>query len=196
MKEEFKAALDLLGMLVLDPRTGVLIALLATAAWTDLRTKRIPTALVYGGALFALIYNGLFSPWREAGFLWALEGLGVGLALLLPFYLLRAMGAGDVKLMAMTGAFLGFPGTIFAVLWSVAAGGVLAIGLVLLKGTGKRLLANLPGMFRLASASTMAGARPALTQNAGASAGAMPYGVAIAAGTITYLVLKQLGLIA
>ncbi len=48
--------------------------------------------------------------------LWkALAGLGLGLLIMLPLYMLRALGAGDVKLMAMVGAFLGPNATIGAI---------------------------------------------------------------------------------
>ena len=46
-----------------------------------------------------------------------------GLALLLPLWLLRVMGAGDVKLMAAVGAVVGVPGVLYAVLWSFIFGG-------------------------------------------------------------------------
>jgi prepilin peptidase CpaA len=96
---EFLAVLDLVEMLLLHPRTGVLIGLLTTAAVSDVRTGRIPNWLVFSGALYALAYNALYP--RDMGILFALGGLSVGLVALLPGYLLRVLGAGDVKLMAM-----------------------------------------------------------------------------------------------
>ena len=55
-----------------------------------------------------------------------LAGLALGLLLLLPLYLLGACGAGDVKLMAMTGAFLGPQDALGAILMTFLAGGLLA----------------------------------------------------------------------
>ncbi len=178
MTSEFAALLDLLQMLVLSPRTGVLIALLLVAAASDVRTGRIPNWLVLGGALYALACNSLFPGYpHDAGLVFALEGLGVGLAVLLPLYLLRAMGAGDVKLMAMAGAFLGPWGAVAAVLGTLLAGGVLALAFALRAGQLAHMLLNVG----------------ALALRPEASAGRMPYGVAIAAGTIGYLLLAQLG---
>lgn len=195
MNSELQAALELLSMLVLDPRTGVLIGLLLAAAWSDCKTQRIPNLLVFGGAVFGLIYNFMFPPMRDVESLWALQGLGTGLALLLPFYLLRAMGAGDVKLMAMAGAFLGYPTIIYAVLASFLAGGVLAVAYAIWKGVLGRMLVNLFTMFQVAALGAMGGIRPSFAMDSRVSVGKLPYGVAIAAGTIGYLVLRQFGFI-
>ena len=93
----------------------LLCALLALAVWHDVLTRRIPNWLVLSGMLMGLALNsilpsgaGFFSdPSGAIGFLLALEGAALGLAMLLPLYAFGAMGAGDVKLMAMVGAFLG-----------------------------------------------------------------------------------------
>jgi prepilin peptidase CpaA len=100
----------------------------------------------------------------------------------LPFYLLRGMAAGDVKLMAVIGAFTG-PGDAFRIaVLSWCAGGVMALLLVLSRGRLRLVLANLGIMLRrAASGAEMAGS---LGQT---SAGSMPYGVAIAAGSVLVL---------
>ena len=195
MSSELIAVLDLLEMLALSPRTGVLICLLAIAAVGDVRTGRIPNWLVFGGALYALAYNALYPVYpRDMGLLVALGGLAVGFASLLPGYLLRVLGAGDVKLMAMVGAFLGTRGAVEAVLASLIAGGLLALALAAYSGRLVQLLRNVAMVFRgtLLGVSTGVGG---LALQGGTSAGRMPYGVAIAAGTIGYLMLDQLGLI-
>lgn len=195
MTSEFLAALDLLEMLVVSPRTGVVMGLLLIAAISDVRTGRIPNWLVFGGALYALLYNG-FLPLHPSdnGMLFALGGFAVGLVTFVPAYLFRVMGAGDVKLMAMTGAFLGTWGTVGAVLASLIAGGLLALGLALWSGSFLRMLKNVTMMFR-GTMLTLATGVGGLTVHDGPSAGKMPYGVAIAAGSIGYLVLEQLGII-
>lgn len=195
MSPEFTAMLDLLGMLAVSPRTGVLMALLLIAAASDIKTRRIPNWLVFGGALYALLYNAFFPLYpKDNGLLFALGGLGVGLAALLPAYLFRVMGAADVKLMAMVGAFLGTWTTVAAVLAALIAGGVLAVGLAIYSGRFVLMLRNVAMMFR-GTMLTLATGVGGLTVHDGPSAGKMPYGVAIAAGTIGYLILEQLGFI-
>lgn len=192
MNSELSAVLQLLAMLVVDPRTGMLIALLIAAAWSDYGTGRIPNALVFGGAFLGLAYNGMVPPvhtpaWQAL--VVAGTGMLCGLALMLPFYLLRAMGAGDVKLMAMSGAFLGYPDIVWAVLGSFLAGGALSLAYLAVKGELRRALGNIAALGIMASA----GCAPTL--DARSSAGTLPYGIAIAVGTIGFAVLRQLGLI-
>ena len=187
--------LDLLGMLVQSPRTGVLVALLLIAAAIDATTGRIPNWLVIGGALYAVVYNSFFPLYpRDIGMLFALGGLAVGLVAFLPAHLFRVMGAGDVKLMAMVGAFLGAWATVGAVLATLIAGGLLAVGLALLSARLGRMLHNIAMMCR-GTMLTFATGVGGLAANDDPSAGRMPYGVAIAVGTIGYLILAQLGFI-
>lgn len=95
------------------------------AAW-DIKQRRIPNLLVLIAMLIGIALqlalvagNGLFS---------ALTGLVVGLAVLLPGYLLGTTGAGDVKLMAAIGTFLGPQDAALAALASIAVGSLVALG--------------------------------------------------------------------
>ncbi len=204
-ESELGAVIELIGNLVLEPRTAVLVLLLIVAAGSDVRSHRIPNWLVFGGTAFALLYNGLgfavadnsmsVAFLRENGWLVSIEGLAVGLLALLPLYLLRAMGAGDVKLMAMAGAFLGPWNALLAVLATFLAGGLLALVYVVWTGTAGQALQNVFVVVRGNLLTAPAGVVD-MQVPAGASAGKLPYGVAIATGTIAFLVSKQLGMIA
>ena len=193
--DEFKAMLELLellGLLLFSGRTGVLILLLVVAAVIDYRSHRIPNWLVLCGALYGLIYNTLMPAWPQGSILVALAGLGLGLVLFLPLYLLRAMGAGDVKLLAMAGAFLGPNDIVRAALASLLVGGALAIVFVLMRGTAMRMIQNLMWTLRLGIFNAMNGSAPSLRIPPEASVGKLPYGVAIALGTTGFLILRQL----
>lgn len=191
--QEFKAMLELLAWLFFDWRTGILIVLLIGTALSDYRSQRIPNWLVLAGALFGVIYNTALPPTPHDNILFPLTGLALGLLLFLPLYLVRAMGAGDVKLLAMTGAFLGPGDTFYAALATMIVGGVLAIVFVLARGTALRMFHNLASLFHFGFLSAAGSFKPSPQITAGASAGKLPYGVAIAIGTIGYLVLHQLG---
>lgn len=99
-------------------------AVLAVAVWHDARSMRIPN-----GAVLAALAAGLVLALLPHGLGWASAVLGVTVALggLLPLYALRVMGAGDVKLLAALGAFTGFPGILHLALYTMLAGGLLAI---------------------------------------------------------------------
>ena len=140
-----------------------------------------------------VIYNAAVPPSPHENILFPLAGLGLGLLLFLPLYFIRAMGAGDVKLVAMVGAFLGPGDTFYAMLAVMIVGGVLSVCYVLAKGVAARTARNLALLFQLGFLSVAAGTKPNLQIEASMSAGKLPYGVAIAVGTIGYLVLRQLG---
>jgi prepilin peptidase CpaA len=172
-----------------------LVVLLLAAAWCDQRSHRIPNPLVFGGAILGLVLNGLlpqgfgFNSVVPGGLgLWeALQGLGLGLAVLLPLYWLRAMGAGDVKLMAMVGAFLG-PGQVLgALLCTFLIGGVMALTITLRAGAMLRLLENMKLLLIDGVVKVSTGQVPTV-DDLPESVGKMPYAVAIAIGTLGYMV--------
>ena len=197
MSRNWNDALSLLWMLVTDQRLGVLIGVLVLAGAIDLIHHRIPNSLVLAGLGYALVYNGFHSDYVHdgVGVLGAIEGVGVGFLLTLPIYLLRGMAAGDVKLMAMTGAYLGPWDGLHAVLWSFMAGGVLALAIVLVKGRLGRLWRNLSQAALIGSLQLAAGSAPTTQLARSESAGMLPYAVAIAAGTTLFLIARQLGLV-
>ncbi len=169
----------------------VLCALLALAVWNALRTRRIPNALVFGGAVLGVLLNsampagdGLFiQPFGGIGLLMSLAGLAVGLGLLLPMYAMRALGAGDVKLMAMLGAFVG-PWTVAGItLLTLLAGGVLALAVAGYNGRLKVLVGNTWQMLKYSMLRSLAG-EVAKVEAPVAPSGRLPYAVAIAAGAL------------
>jgi prepilin peptidase CpaA len=113
------------------------------------------------------------------GLLNSLSGLAIGMALFIPFYLMRGMGGGDVKLMAAIGAFLGPSQVLVAVLATQIVGGIIGLGYILKYGGLVRLLQGL-GLFSLSAF---------LIKRFGAHANAnplrmrFPYAIAIFFGT-------------
>jgi prepilin peptidase CpaA len=192
--DEVRAFFELLGMLVTDPRTGVLLGLLAAAAVSDYRTYRIPNLITGGGIVFALVYNIVSPPWH-ADWTFAPAGMLLGFGAMLPLYALRALGAGDVKLMAMVGAFLGVAGTVQALLFSIITGGIAALAYSLRKRAMGPMLANTGAIMRGLLWSPISGANPQLRPGAMPSVGKLAYGISIAAGTTCYLVAQQFGLV-
>jgi prepilin peptidase CpaA len=97
---------------------------LAAASW-DLRFRRVPNALTFGAAGIGFLASGLHA--GMGGLTQSLLGWLVGLALFLPFFLVGGLGAGDVKLLAAFGAWLGPTGALWAALWASLVGGVMAL---------------------------------------------------------------------
>ncbi|MBL0419584.1 prepilin peptidase [Ramlibacter sp. AW1] len=185
------AFLDAIGALVWNPATGVLMALLAVAAWIDWRTYRIPNWLTLGGMVWGLASSAAMGYSLVDGLLFGLAGLTLGLALFLPLWLLRVMGAGDVKLMAMVGAYVGAWGVFKAALIVGVVGGIAVIAFALVHRASGRLATNMKDIAASMVIPGMPLWRPEL---AGSSIGKLPYGVSIAVGSVAYLVLRQVGL--
>lgn len=81
------------------------LAVVWIAAWSDLRTYRIPNLLTVSGALLGLLIHISDTGW--SGLWQAVSGFGLAVILLIPGYILKATAAGDLKLMAAIGSILG-----------------------------------------------------------------------------------------
>ena len=169
-------------------RAAVLLTTLAVAVWQDVRGRRIANGLVVLAAscalLVALLHDGSAGVWM------ALTGGLLGLVVLLPLYAMRAMGAGDVKLMAVVGMLVG-ANNVFSVLLAVfVAGGVLALVVAAYHRTLERLLGNVRAM-GLATVLRLISAAPVEPAISIRSVGQLPYAIAIATGSLAWLFWKN-----
>lgn len=181
---------------------GILLSLLAAATIADFARRRIPNLIVLAGLLLGIGLNtflpegfGLFNRYSPGGLglTAALGGMLVGGGLLLPLYMLRAMGAGDVKLMAMVGAYLSPAHALGAGLVVLLAGGILSLLFAFKSGVLHKMFANLRLIFIGAFSSLLLRESPNLDLGA-ETAGRAPYGLAIALGTVAYLLMQYNGL--
>ena len=102
---------------------GAVVVVAIVACVCDLRTRRIPNALTFGAALAAAGFHVVTG--GATGLMASAAGWLLGIALFFPFFALRGMGGGDVKLLGALGAWLG-PTAVFHVgLYSAIAGGVI-----------------------------------------------------------------------
>jgi prepilin peptidase CpaA len=101
------------------------VVLAALAARADVRARRIPNALTGPALALALLTHF----WLEGptGLTSSLAGMLLAGGVMLPGWLFRLTGAGDVKLMAAVGAWFAFPQALFATLATLIAGGVVAL---------------------------------------------------------------------
>lgn len=149
-----------------------LLLFVALAAATDLARRKIPNRLVLAGIIVALALA--LHGWQaaaDAAPLWIwLGGMATGFFLFLPLYLLRGMAAGDVKLIAMAGAFAGPWATVQIALATFVLGGLMALLLIGWQGQWRACARNLRQLL----------VSPGVLQE---SVGSMPYGLAIALGS-------------
>ena len=161
--------------------TGLSIALTIFAlagAWSDARTERIPNRLVLAGVAAALVLRA------GLGWVAVFHGLAAGLIALaigLPLFALRAFGGGDVKFMAMCAVFVGLPLIGRAALWSGAAGGVLALFIIMRRRLPLVAVLRMRNLMWSAVTLGRGGERMTLADEGALTA---PYGVAIATGCL------------
>lgn len=166
-----------------------LLAVLLLASAFDIARRRIPNRLLAAGLIGALVLH-LASGTPSALLSVYLAGFAVGLLMFLPLYLMGGMAAGDVKLMATAGAFLGPALAFQASLATYCAGGILALAIVLRRGQGKTAFANV-GVLLHPMLLRLSGVRIETERDAVRSVGGMPYAVAITAGTVLVMWLHH-----
>jgi prepilin peptidase CpaA len=118
----------------------VLLVLVAIAAGYDLRFRRIPNWLCAAGVIAGFTLNG--SSAGLSGLRTAALGFGLALLIYVPLFILRAMGGGDVKLMAAVGAMTGPSHWLAIFLITAITGGLVAVLLLIWKGGLGRALRN------------------------------------------------------
>jgi prepilin peptidase CpaA len=164
----------------------LLTALILTAAVYDLRFRRIPNWLTVSGVVGGIALNAfLYQGWE--GISLSLGGLAVAFASYFLLYLIRAMGAGDVKLMAAIGAMVGLREWFGILLFTAVVGGIAGLALVTARGRLRKTFWNLGFIL-----GEMRSGRPAYLGNEeldvrNPKSVGLPHGAVIAMGTIAFL---------
>lgn len=161
------------------------LALTLLAGWTDWRKRKIPNWLTVSGFLLGVGMNFALWGWRNTN--WhggkaSLEGAGLALVVFLPFVLLRALGAGDWKLMGAVGAIFGPALLVVIIFGSIFVAGIMAVIEVIrrrrIKETARNLVVLAHGFFTFGMRN-----RPDITlDNPGLLK--IPFGVAVAMATV------------
>jgi len=133
--------LQFFSVLVVNSGSFIPLLLALWMAWGDIRSRRIPNYLTFGTALAGLGFQLGYQGW--SGLFQGLEGMGLGLALLILFYVKGGMGAGDVKALAAMGAWLGPSRTLMLFIYMGLCGGVLILGYLVWQGLLWQILRRL-----------------------------------------------------
>ena len=148
-------------------------AVASVAAVCDVRWRRIPNWLTLSAFVGGLVVQVLRS--GAAGVLVALAGAGLGLCVFLPFYVIHAIGAGDVKLLAAVGALVGPQTLVSVAIYAALVGGAISVYILARRGRLQFSMAEIMS-------------RPLSLTRTGAKA---PYGVAIACGVYLSMLLPS-----
>lgn len=169
---------------------GLTIALAVVAGVMDWRSRRIPNWLTVPGLFVGVLANTAASGWTGAKA--SLLGAGLGLLLLLPFVLIRSLGAGDWKLIGALGAFLG-PGNLLDVLLvTVLLAGVMALALIVWKGRVKQTMRNILHILGSLFSFHLPGPEVSLDSKESLK---IPFGVAAAAAVVLFSVRQFWGVL-
>jgi len=181
---------------------GGLACLLIAACVADSVERRIPNWVSAVGLGTALIWHGL-APASGGGVFGATDpgGLGLwasatgGVAAFCAFFalhLLRVVGAGDVKLMGMLGAWFGLHAVPMLILYVLLAGGLLALARIAAGVSPRAVVANLGRLLAtLRDAAAGGGRGDSLTRLE--SADRMPYAWALALGAAALAFRQYVG---
>ncbi|TBW34366.1 hypothetical protein E0E54_14455 [Azotobacter chroococcum] len=161
----------------------IMSAFLAGAVAYDSISYRLPNYYLLLGFLLALMLQ--VSAAGGDGIASAGVGLLAGFALFMPLYVVGGMAAGDIKLMAVVGSFLGSAGALWAGACSLVAGAVLGVCYLLYKKQFGKLLSRYWAMASLRTHIP--------TQEDDAARHRFPYAIAIFTGTLISLFWQPFG---
>jgi prepilin peptidase CpaA len=164
---------------------GCVVLLAVVAGWTDYRSRRIPNWLTVPGFAVGVGLNVAAAGW--AGLKTSLLGAALGLLLLLPFVLLRSLGAGDWKLAGALGAFVGAGVLINLLVVSVFVAGIMAAALVIYKRRVRQTLRNIGHLLVSLVTFRLPGHEVSLDNPQSLK---VPYGVALALTVVLYGIAK------
>jgi len=153
-------------------------------AVSDVKTKRIPNWLTYGSLICGLALRASFAGWH--GLAQGVGGVLLGGGIFFLLFLVRGMGAGDVKLMAAVSAWVGMHRALSVLLATSVAGGILAIYYIVFYRRIGSTLRNVGELLRFHLTSGFQ-AHPELNAQDPSSI-QVPYGLAIAMGTFYLLI--------
>ena len=161
------------------------------AVWAggmDWRYRRIPNWLTVPALVVGVAVNTAVQGWP--GMKASLLGAGLGLLILLPFVLIRALGAGDWKLTGALGAFLGPSLLVTVLIGSMLVAGVMALALVVYKGRLRQTLRNIGRMLGAFARLHLPGPEVSLDNPESVK---VPFGVAMALTVVLFGVGRALG---
>lgn len=166
--------------------------IMAYACWRDMREHRIPNPLCLSLLVTGLMAHALFHGW--SGLLFGLGGAATGFALLIVLWLMRAMGAGDVKYMAGVGAWLGPELTLYGAIVGILIGGVISVAMIVQQRAWQRAATNMGLLLvKMTSARTAFGEFASARDLTSEGKGAVPYAIPLTLGAWCVLFLSQTG---
>jgi prepilin peptidase CpaA len=169
---------------------ALLIPATLYASWIDYAERRVPNWLNLTILLAGLVTQFIFFGWNGVG--WGALGMLVGFGVLIVPWLMHGMGAGDVKLMAAIGAWIGPVLTLWSFAVGAIIGGIVAVIMIVSTGRTVHALTNMQTIATKMRRVDTAFGEYGGARTFGSTSQLLPYGVPLTAGTILVLVTKYL----
>lgn len=171
-------------------KVSIISVLLLFALISDLRTYKIKNSITYSFMLVGLTVN--LARGGLEGLMFSLQGIILPVACLFILYVMKVVGAGDVKLLSSVGAVMGAGFALYATICSFICGGFIASGIILTRHNGaerfKYLIKYVKSCFltmELLQYTDFKDIR---------GSGKFHFSIAIASGTAAVIILSELGL--
>lgn len=168
------------------------VPLIAYGMYTDVRSRRISNRLNLVLVAVGLAIGGLRA--GPDGVLAGMLGLGVGLGVLIPFYAMGALGAGDVKFMAAVGVWLGPAGCLYALVGGVVVAALFACVEIARSRQRQLYLTNLTMIASKLASRRIFDSSVAPYTDLSRNRTSMPYGVFLGLGGLTVMAARAWGL--
>jgi prepilin peptidase CpaA len=170
---------------------AVIIPATLVASWKDYRQHRVPNWLNAAIALTGLATQATFGGW--AGFENGLKGMLVAFGMLVLFWAVKGMGAGDVKFMAAIGAWLGPDMAASAVMIGALLGGAIAIVMIIRRRRWRETSRNFQILAAKALNPSMAFTEFGSAKSLSGTSALLPYAIPLSMGTLIVAIMVYSG---
>jgi prepilin peptidase CpaA len=170
---------------------AVLVPGTLLASWIDYSQRRVPNWLNLALILLGFAVQAWYFGW--SGFGTGFAGMATGFALLIVPWLMHGMGAGDVKLMAAIGVWLGPRLTLYSFGLGALIGGLAAIVMIVSTGRLRMACTNLGIILTKCGNPQLMFQEYGSAKSFGATSQLLPYGVPLTAGTLIILAARVFG---
>lgn len=170
---------------------AILVPGILLASWIDYSQRRVPNWLNLALIIVGFVVQGWFFGWYGCGIGFA--GMATGFGLLIIPWLMNGMGAGDVKLMAAIGVWMGPLLTLYSFGLGAVIGGLTAIVMIVSTGRLRMACTNLGIILTKCSNPQLAFGEFGSAKSFGSTSQLLPYGVPLTAGTLIILAATVFG---
>lgn len=170
---------------------AILVPGILLASWIDYSQRRVPNWLNLALIVVGFVVQGCYFGW--SGLATGLGGLATGFGLLIIPWLMRGMGAGDVKLMAAIGVWVGPLLTFYSFLLGAVIGGLAAVVMIVSTGRLRMACTNLGVILTKCSNPQLIFDEFGSAKSFGSTSQLLPYGVPLTGGTLVILAAKVFG---